>query len=193
MTRRRSGAPAFRTPRLIRKILMTSAPFAASPKARRAAIQEPLQFQRARWLRGSAKARANEVEMQILPNVQVTCEACDGKRVQRCDAEIHYRGSPSQMSGTRQRSKTPAVLENIASCWNRFWRSRPRLPDARSAFDDAFRRRGAAYQNSDGTAAPGNGTYALPARMNRRRASISEDIRRLLDCLRAPADSATAW
>ncbi len=37
-------------------------------------------------------AGVNEVEMQILPNVQVTCEACDGKRFNDATLEIHYRG-----------------------------------------------------------------------------------------------------
>ncbi|NLB63642.1 MAG: excinuclease ABC subunit UvrA [Fibrobacter sp.] len=33
-----------------------------------------------------------EIAMQILPNVQVTCEVCDGKRFNSATLEIHYKG-----------------------------------------------------------------------------------------------------
>ena len=37
-------------------------------------------------------AGVQEIEMQILPNVQVPCEACEGKRFNPATLEIHYKG-----------------------------------------------------------------------------------------------------
>lgn len=37
-------------------------------------------------------AGVKEIEMQILPNVQVPCESCEGKRFNPATLEIHYRG-----------------------------------------------------------------------------------------------------
>lgn len=37
-------------------------------------------------------AGVQEIQMQILPNVQVPCEACDGKRFNAATLEIHYKG-----------------------------------------------------------------------------------------------------
>jgi excinuclease ABC subunit A len=37
-------------------------------------------------------AGVQEIQMQILPNVQVPCEACEGKRFNPATLEIHYKG-----------------------------------------------------------------------------------------------------
>ena len=127
------------------------------------------------------------VELLFLPSVYAPCPTCHGARYNAKTLEIQYRGKNIAEVLAADGGRRVDVLRGRAARAPRARRPAPgrrRLPAARSAGHGAFRRRGAADQARDRTAARATRPDALrPRRAHHRAPSLG----------RREAADATRW
>ena len=105
-----------------------------------------------------------KIEMQFLPDVNVTCEVCEGKRYNRETLEVTFKGK-----------NIADVLDLTIEEANRFFRAVPAVADRLAAMEDVglgylrlgqgantlSRRRGAARQAGGGTGQKIHGPHGV--------------------------------